>query len=317
MLELTIVVPCFNEEDVIAETTKQLLSTLDELVEESLIQPQSHVLYIDDSSLDATWELISQYSEQDPRVRGVQLSKNKGHQIALLAGLEEADGDITISMDADLQDDPRIVREMVLLANSGKDIVFGVRGKRETDSFFKRSTAELYYRVLKLFGVDLVFNHADCRLMNRRALDALKEFREVNLFLRGMVPTLGFSTALIEYDRLERFAGVSKYPLRKMLALAVDGVTSFSSVPLRVISMLGIGVFLLSILLSFWVLWVKLGQGNAVPGWASSVLPMYILGGIQLFCIGVVGEYVAKSYLETKRRPRYFVRSRLVRSEND
>ncbi|MEM7405501.1 MAG: glycosyltransferase family 2 protein [Pseudomonadota bacterium] len=305
---LTIVVPCYNEEEVLPETTKRLGALLEKLVSQELTAPSSHVLYVDDGSKDRTWELIAAESSHNAQIRGLRLSRNRGHQTALLAGLQQATGDIVVSIDADLQDNPDVIIDMVGQFREGKDVVYGVRAARTSDTFFKRFTAETYYKLLSALGVELVFNHADYRLLSRRALDALLAYPEVNLFIRGIVPTLGFPTSTVEYDRTERFAGTSKYPLGKMLALAVDGVTSFSSVPLRAISLAGIGIFIASCFLVVWVLWVRLVAGNAVPGWASSVLPMYLLGGVQLFCIGVVGEYVAKTYMETKRRPRYFVR---------
>jgi glycosyltransferase involved in cell wall biosynthesis len=217
------------------------------------------------------------------------------------------DGDAVISIDADLQDDLDVVEAMVDAYSAGNDIVYGVRKLRSTDTMFKRKTAEYYYRLLRSVGVEIVFNHADFRLMSRRALQALRQFREVNLFLRGIVPTIGFASAVVAYDRKERLAGESKYPIGRMIALALDGITSFSSLPLRMIAVLGMTLFLVSLALSGWVLWTRLVLGNAVPGWASSVLPMYLLGGVQLLSIGMLGEYVAKTYMETKQRPRFIV----------
>jgi len=304
---LAVVVPCYNEEDVLPETVSQLISLLADMVEGQLIDEGSGVWFVDDGSKDRTWSLISQYASQTVSINGIKLSRNRGHQNALIAGLEIAEGDVVVSVDADLQDDISIIKKMMVEYHRGIDVVYGVRKARELDTVFKRFTAEGYYHILKKMGVDIVFNHADFRLMSRRALEALRRYEEVNLFLRGIIPSIGFPSSVVEYDRAERFAGESKYPLRKMLALAVDGITSFSSFPLRLIAGLGLAVFAISAGISFWVLWTRFFTDAAVPGWASSVLPMYMLGGIQLLSLGVLGEYVAKIYMESKRRPRYFV----------
>lgn len=304
---LSIVVPCYNEQEVLAETHARLQSLLDDLVRAGKASAQSEIVFVDDGSSDSTWPMIRSARASDPRVRGVKLSANRGHQVALLAGLCAASGDAIVSIDADLQDDLAAIGLMLDAFRTGKDVVYGVRSGREADTAFKRRSAETYYRVLAAFGVKVVFNHADFRLLSRRALDALKQYSEVNLFVRGIVPMLGYPSATVHYSRSPRFAGESKYPLRKMLALAVDGVTSFTAAPLRLIAMLGVLVSLLSICMVLWVLWAKLFSGRVVPGWASSVIPVYFLGGIQLFSLGVLGEYVAKLYFEAKRRPRYFV----------
>ena len=304
---LGIVVPCYNEEKVLPEITRRLQGLLDSIVDEQLVAPTSCIWFVDDGSTDHTWKHIAEYSGQDTRIRGIKLSRNRGHQNALLAGLQTAQGDVLVSIDADLQDDISVIKQMLLEFRAGKDVVYGVRNSRTTDSWSKRVTAESYYHLLKWIGVDVVFNHADFRLMSRRALNALHEYGEVNLFLRGMIPTIGFPSSIVTYERVPRFAGESKYPLRKMLSLALNGVTSYSVAPLRVISGLGFTIFLISLLLSAWVLWTKLVSGNVVPGWASSVLPMYLLGGIQLLSLGVIGEYIAKIYMETKRRPRFII----------
>lgn len=304
---LTIVIPCYNEEDVLPETVSRLSELINGMIEREKISRQSGILLVDDGSSDTTWKLIAEYAGKSDFVEGVKLSRNRGHQIALLAGLHVAKGDAIVSIDADLQDDINTIEVMIDRYSEGYEVVYGVRDDRSSDTFLKRSTAELYYKTLSSMGVNIVFNHADFRLLSRRALDAFKEHNETNLFLRGIVPTLGFKSCEVKYERKERFAGESKYPLRKMLSLAFDGITSFSAVPLRFIAGLGVLMFLLSILVSIWVIWVKLFTDQAIPGWASSVLPMYVLGGIQLLSLGVVGEYVAKTYLETKRRPRYFI----------
>jgi glycosyltransferase involved in cell wall biosynthesis len=251
--------------------------------------------------------LIEEGAQAHPHIRGLKLSRNRGHQHALLAGLHTVLGDAVISIDADLQDDIRVIKDMVEAFREGRDIVYGVRTERTSDSFFKRFTAEKYYTLLHIMGVELVHNHADFRLLSRQALEALKCYDEVNLFLRGVIPTLGFSTSQVEYVREERFAGESKYPLHKMLSLAIQGITSFSPAPLRIIAGLGLFVSCVSLLLIIWAVAVRIYNPAAVPGWASSVIPIYFIGGIQLLSMGVVGEYVAKIYLETKRRPRFFI----------
>jgi glycosyltransferase involved in cell wall biosynthesis len=308
---LSIVVPCYNEQEVLPETVARLRRLLDDLTAKRRIAPDSHVIFVDDGSRDRTWELIRGFHDVDSRMRGVRLSANRGHQTALLAGLFAADGDAIASIDADLQDDVDAIGAMVENYLAGSDVVYGVRQSRKVDSGFKRSTAEWYYTILGLLGVKIVHNHADFRLLSRRALEALKQYSEVNLFVRGIVPLLGYPSSIVHYDRAKRFAGESKYPLRKMLALAADGVTSFTAFPLRLIALLGVLVSLLSVGMVAWVLWVRFMSGEAVPGWASSVIPVYFLGGLQLLSIGVVGEYVSKLYFEAKRRPRYFIQDTL------
>lgn len=304
---LSIVVPCYNEEAVLPETTRRLLALFDNLASSAKIDVRSEVVFVDDGSRDSTWALVREAHRADPRIRGVKLSANRGHQTALIAGLYSASGDAVVSIDADLQDDLSAVEQMIEAYLAGKDVVYGVRGSRTADTGFKRYTAEFYYRILAALDVTIVYNHADFRLLSRRALEALKQYSEVNLFVRGIIPLLGFPSETVLYQRSARFAGESKYPFRKMLALAVDGVTSFTAYPLRLIAMMGIAVSLLSVAMVVWVLWAKLMSDKAVPGWASSVIPIYFLGGLQLLSVGVLGEYVAKLYFEAKRRPRYFV----------
>ena len=304
---LSIVVPCFNEIDVIPETIKRLRSVLTNLIENGDVDPESQIWFIDDGSSDNTWQFIKSATVEDPHIKGLKLSKNRGHQNALLAGLLNIPGDALVSIDADLQDDVNVIEEMVAAWIGGVDIVYGVRKTRNSDTFFKQQSAQTYYRVLKLFGVDAVYNHADFRLISRRAIEALRDYSEVNLFLRGMVRHLGFASSIVEYDRTERFAGESKYPLKRMIGLAIDGVTSFTATPLRFIAVLGLIIFLGSISLTIWALWVGIVNEEAVPGWASSVIPIYFLGGIQLLSIGILGEYIAKIYLESKQRPRYII----------
>jgi polyisoprenyl-phosphate glycosyltransferase len=304
---LSIVVPCYNEEDVLPETHFRLGKLVRELGAQGKIASDSLVYYVDDGSSDRSWTIIESMARQHGFVRGVKLSRNRGHQNALLAGLFSAEGDIVITIDADLQDDLAAIGAMVDEYVGGCDIVYGVRQSRTADTYTKRLSAETYYRLLQLMGVEAVFNHADYRLMSRRAIDALREFKEVNLFLRGVIPQLGFRNSTVFYDRSERFAGASKYPLKKMLALAWQGVTSFSAVPLHIITTLGVLISLASFAVTIWALSIRIFTVDAVPGWASTVLPIYFLGGIQLLCIGIIGEYLAKIYMETKGRPRYVI----------
>jgi glycosyltransferase involved in cell wall biosynthesis len=314
---VAVIVPCFNEQEVLPETLCRLGSLLDRLIGEGLADGASRIWLIDDGSRDATWALIAGASQAaGARVCGIKLSRNRGHQIALLAGLLTADGDVLVSVDADLQDDLDAIPRMLAAHQAGHDIVYGVRGTRSTDSFFKRFTAEGYYRLLERLGVEIVFNHADYRLMSRRAVEALRAFPESNVFLRGLVPQLGFPSTTVEYARAERFAGESKYPLGKMLQLAWQGVTSFSAAPLRAITTLGLLISVLSLAMGLWALFVRLFTNAAVPGWASIVIPLFLLSGVQLLSLGVIGEYLAKVFLEAKRRPLYFVDA-LVRPIGD
>jgi glycosyltransferase involved in cell wall biosynthesis len=304
---LGIVVPCFNEEAVLRETTVRLIPLLDKMRNEGLIGDQSAIFYVDDGSRDGTWKLIEELALAHKEICGIKLSRNCGHQNALLCGLMTAPGDMLISVDADLQDNLEVIPQMVGHYRDGCEIVYGVRKRRDTDTFFKRITAEGYYKLMAAMKVDIIFNHADYRLLSRCALDALSGYREVNLFLRGLVRLLGYQSAIVEYDRAERFAGESKYPLRKILSFAWQGVTSFSTAPLRLITIMGFITSLLSIGLALWGLSASLLTNKALPGWASTVIPMYFLGGVQLLSLGVIGEYVAKIYMESKGRPRFHV----------
>lgn len=307
MIDLSVVVPCYNEEEVLPQTASRLLEQLNVLRADGQISAESCVYFVDDGSRDATWRLIEELARTDSRVHGIKLSRNRGHQNALLAGLFTARGDAVVSIDADLQDDVGAIDGMVRAHAGGADIVYGVRRRRDTDSAFKKYTALSYYRLLAKLGVQIVYNHADYRLMSRRAIDALAQYRESNMFLRGIIPLLGFNTATVYYDRAERAAGVSKYPLRRMLGFALNGVTSFSATPLRAITALGFFVAVLSILGGGWVIWERLWGTGLVPGWASILVPVFFLGGVQMLCLGVIGEYVAKIYIESKGRPRYFI----------
>lgn len=307
-MKLSVVIPCYNEQEALPETARRLRTLLADLVMRGKVDLKSNIWLIDDGSHDDTWAIIEQLAaHHGPLFAGVKLSCNRGHQYALLAGLSIADGEAVISLDADLQDDLSVIEQMVDAYRSGYEIVYGVRARRDRDSRFKRWTARRYYGLLRLLGVTIIPDHADFRLMGRAALQALREYREVNLFLRGIIPQLGFRSTIVHYDRQKRIAGESKYPLRKMVALAIDGITSFSPVPLRLISALGGCVFLLSVAVEIWVLVVRFATARAVPGWASITLPIYGLGGVQLLGLGVVGEYIAKAYMETKRRPRFLI----------
>ena len=303
---LYLVIPCYNEEAVLPETTKRLTEKLHAMIRAGQIDRESRILYVDDGSRDQTWALISEYSAAIPYVDGVKLAHNRGHQNALLAGLMTAMPlcDCAISMDADLQDDTDAVDRFVEKYMEGCDVVYGVRNRRDTDTAFKRVTAQGFYKFMQALGVDVVYNHADYRLMSRRALEALSEYREVNLFLRGIVPLIGYRSDYVYYDRHERFAGESKYPLKKMISFALDGITSFSVRPLRLISRLGIFVSMASVLGLLYAL-ISHFFGHTVAGWTAIVCSIWLLGGIQLLCIGVVGGYVGKIYSEVKARPRY------------
>lgn len=304
---LAIVVPCYNEEEVLPETSRRLGELLDSLAAKGLVHAGSGIYFVDDGSRDRTWELVEGLARGDQRMHGIKLSRNRGHQNALIAGLFNAPGEVLISVDADLQDDLAVIEQMLLRYREGAEVVYGVRHSRTTDTAFKRGTAEGFYKLMKVMGVDLVFNHADYRLMTRRVVDCLSQYTEVNLFLRGIVPQIGFRSATVYYERAERFAGESKYPLKKMLAFAMDGITSFSVTPLRLLAGLGLLFCGLSFLMVVWVLYGNLVMNSTIPGWASSVIPIYFLGGVQLLGLGILGEYVAKIYLETKRRPRFIV----------
>jgi glycosyltransferase involved in cell wall biosynthesis len=306
-MQLSVVVPCYNEEEVLPVASRRLCALLDELQQKGKIEARSRIYFVDDGSRDRTWELIAKLAGENSAIRGIKLSRNRGHQNALLAGLFHAEGDAVITIDADLQDDETVIEQMVDRCREGFDIVYGVRDDRTSDTLFKRMTAQGYYRLMSAMGVDLVFNHADYRLMARVTIESLKDYGEVNLFLRGLIPELGFRTACVSYRRAERFAGESKYPLSKMLGLAIQGITSFSVIPLRAITVIGLAISLLSLSMGAWALAIKLFSSSALPGWASTVVPLYFLGGVQLFSLGVIGEYLAKVYMETKRRPRYII----------
>ena len=306
---LYIVVPCYNEEEVLPETAKRLRAKMEQLTAAGKIASDSRVLLVNDGSKDRTWEIISALHRECPVFCGVDLSRNRGHQNALLAGLMTAKdrADMVISMDADLQDDIGAVDEMVEKYLEGVDIVYGVRSSRKKDTFFKRFTAEGFYRVMNLLGAETVFNHADYRLMSRRALEGLSEFKEANLFLRGIIPMIGYRTDTVEYERGERFAGESKYPLKKMISFALEGITSLSVKPLRMITALGFFIFVMSIAMIVYNV-VRWAIGATVTGWASLSCSVWLIGGLILLSLGVMGEYIGKIYLESKQRPRFLIR---------
>lgn len=311
---LYIVVPCYNEEEVLPETAKRLKEKLNSLAGKGKIAPQSRVLFVNDGSKDHTWELIEELHRSDPVFSGVDLSRNRGHQNALLAGLMTAKDrcDAVISMDADLQDDINAVDAMLEKFHAGCDVVYGVRSSRKKDSFFKRFTAEAFYRLMNFMGAETVFNHADYRLLSRRALEGLEQFKEVNLFLRGIVPMIGYTSATVEYERGARFAGESKYPLKKMISFALEGITSLSTRPIRYISILGFLIFVVSILMLIYSV-VRWAMGETILGWASVICSVWAIGGLILLSLGVIGEYIGKIYLETKERPRFLIRQVLDR----
>ena len=307
-VNLFVVVPCYNEQAVLLETASQLSVLFDEMTRNNLICSSSRIVFVDDGSKDKTWGLIHGLCEKSSRFCGIKLAKNTGHQNALLAGLltVRTECDCAVSIDADLQDDIHAIPEMIKKYIAGSDVVYGVRSNRDTDTAFKRGTAVLFYKFMHAMGVNVVFNHADYRLMSQRALEAFSKFTEVNLFLRGIVPLVGFPSDTVYYKRNPRFAGESKYPLKKMLSFAFDGITSFSIAPIRFISALGVAACLISIVMAIYALVVKATQ-HAATGWASLMVSIWFLGGVQLICMGVIGEYIGKIYKEVKRRPRFII----------
>lgn len=315
---LYIVVPCYNEEAVLPETASRLNALMDSLIEESAAAADSRILFVDDGSRDATWAVISALSQKQELVEGLKLAHNAGHQNALWAGMMTARGkaDAVITIDADLQDDILAIREFLARYREGCEVVYGVRSSRKTDTAFKRATAQGFYRFMQHMGVDVVYNHADYRLLGREALEALSQFGEVNLFLRGIVPLLGFRTAEVTYERGERFAGESKYPLKKMLAFAMEGITSFSIRPIRWVTLIGALIALLGVVMALYTL-ISLCMGHTVAGWASLMMSIWIIGGVQLVALGLIGEYVGKVYFEVKRRPRYIIETYLEKKKND
>lgn len=315
---LYIVVPCYNEQEVLPETGRRLLAKVETLRSQGKIDAGSRIMFVNDGSKDATWQMIEELCAQNKVFAGVNLSRNRGHQNALLAGIQTASehADMIVSMDADLQDDINAVDEMIDAYHAGNDVVYGVRSSRQRDTFFKRNTAQMFYRLLKLLGAEIVYNHADYRLLSRRAAKALLSFDEVNLFLRGIVPLVGFRSTTVSYERGERFAGKSKYPLGKMFAFALEGITSLSVKPIRMITMGGLLVCVISLLMLIKA-FVDYFSGNVVPGWTSIIISIWVLGGLQLFAIGIIGEYIGKTYMETKARPKFIIESVLLKEENE
>lgn len=305
---LYLVIPCYNEQEVLHETEKQLTVKMHSMIERGLVSGQSRIVFVNDGSKDKTWEIIQQLHQSNPLVQGINLSRNKGHQNALLAGLMTVKeyADMAISLDADLQDDIDAIDRFVEKYYEGNDVVYGVRSARKKDTFFKKFTAQGFYKLMKGLGVDIVYNHADYRLMSKRALNELENFKEVNLFLRGIVPLIGFQSAVVSYERNERFAGESKYPLKKMLGFALDGITSFSVKPIRMVTAAGVLIFSISILMLIYFLVVHL-LGHTVAGWTTIVISVWAIGGLQLLATGIIGEYIGKIYMETKARPKFIV----------
>ena len=313
---LYMVLPCYNEEEVLHETAKRLKEKYQALMNADKISKKSRIVFVNDGSKDKTWSIIQELHETDKMFSGVNLSRNRGHQNALLAGLMTVKecADMVISMDADLQDDINVVDAMVEEYYKGNDVVYGARSKRETDTFFKRFTAESFYKLTNSLGGEVVFNHADCRLMSKRALEGLAKYKEVNLFLRGIVPMIGYPSSIVTYERNERFAGESKYPLKKMLSFAMEGITSLSVKPIRFVTIGGVFVSLISVCMMVYTL-VRYFMGATVPGWSSILISVWLIGGIQMIALGVIGEYIGKIYMETKERPRFIV-ERFINDEN-
>lgn len=313
---LYVVIPCYNEEEVLEETTKRLKNKFDELIKNKIISKESKVMYVNDGSKDNTWSLIEKFHSQEKYFTGICLSRNRGHQNALLAGLMTAKNyaDVVISMDADLQDDIESMNQMLEKYYDGNDIVYGVRNSRKKDSWFKRVTAQGFYKFMYKMGVEVVYNHADYRLTSKKVLDVLESYKEVNLFLRGIFPLIGFSSSVVYYERQERFAGESKYPLKKMLSFAWDGITSFSIKPIKMVLNLGILIFVISIIVLIYCFIVKL-LGNTVPGWTFTTCSIWLVAGLEMLSLGVIGEYVGKIYSETKQRPRFVISRNLVEED--
>ncbi len=320
MLEtLYMVVPCYNEQEVLHETARQLKAKYETLIQQNLISSESRIVFVNDGSKDSTWSIIQELHSEQPRFfSGINLAHNSGHQNAVLAGLMSVKDicDMAITMDADLQDDINTIDAMVKKYYEGNQVVYGVRSARKTDTFFKKFTAESFYKFMKLMGADVVYNHADFRLMSSRVLQELSGFREVNLFLRGMIPLIGFQSCNVYYERHERFAGESKYPLKKMLSFAINGITSFSTKPLKLITSLGFIMFVISVIAFIWSFIVKIA-GLSVGGWSSTMCSIWLIGGLQLLCLGIIGEYVGKIYAEVKQRPRFIVADFLNETGND
>lgn len=308
MKTIYFIIPCYNEEDVLKETAERLSTKVEGLVKQKKININSRIIFVDDGSKDKTWEIIKNLSEKKSVFGGIKLSRNRGHQNALLSGLltVKDNCDAVISMDADLQDDIEAVEKFIEKFDEGCDVVYGVRSERKKDTAFKKYTAQSFYKIMSKLGVDIVYNHADYRLMSRRAIDALEDFKEVNLFLRGIVPLIGYKSDIVLYERDERFAGESKYPLKKMISFALEGITSFSVKPIRMVFLTGVVVFSISLFILLYSL-IQWRLGNTITGWTTTVASIWAIGGIQILCIGIVGEYIGKIYMETKSRPKFII----------
>ena len=313
---LYLVVPCYNEEEVLRDSADKLKNKIKKMTDAGLISAKSRIIFVNDGSMDLTWKIIEELHESDPVFGGINLTRNRGHQNALLAGLltVKNDADIVISLDADLQDDIDVFDEMVAANEKGYDVVYGVRSSRKKDSFFKRHTAQAFYKFTNKLGGELIYNHADFRLMSRRAIDGLEQFEEVNLFLRGIVPLIGYPSTIVTYERKERLAGESKYPFRKMVSFAIEGITSLSIKPMKYVTGLGVFVFLCSIAMMIYAL-VSYFTGHVVAGWTSILISVWVIGALILMALGIVGSYIGKIYLETKKRPRYIVEEYINRKD--
>lgn len=309
---LYLVIPCYNEQEVLHETAKRLVAKMNKLIDTNIISNESKIMLVNDGSKDKTWEIIEELHKDNSMIQGLNLARNRGHQNALMAGLMTAKeyADMAISLDADLQDDINVIDEFVKEYYNGNDIVYGVRSSRKKDTLFKKFTAQAFYKLMLVMGVDIVYNHADYRLMSKRSLYNLEQFKEVNLFLRGIVPLIGYKSTIVEYERNERFAGESKYPLKKMLAFATDGITSFSIKPIRMITAIGFIIFCVSIFMALWA-GIQHFRGQTIQGWSSTVVSIWAIGGLQILSIGIIGEYIGKIYMETKERPKYIIDSYL------
>ncbi len=309
---LYIVVPCYNEEEVLPISSEILKNKINDLIDKKVINKKSKILFVDDGSKDNTWNLIEKFNKENDLFSGIKLSKNKGHQIALLAGLVYSKdfADITISIDADLQDDVDAIDKMIEEYKNGSYVVYGVRSSRKKDSFFKRNSAQAFYHVMNKMGTNVIYNHADFRLLSKEVLECLSEYGETNLFLRGIVPEIGYKSSIVYYERKERLAGESKYPLKKMLYFAIDGITSFSVKPLKLITYIGLLIAVFSFAIMVYTLCVKFA-GRTVQGWTFIMISIWLIGGIQMLCLGIIGEYIGKTYSESKKRPRYFIEKTL------
>jgi glycosyltransferase involved in cell wall biosynthesis len=307
-MKLSIIIPVFNEEAVIETTHRRLLSFTDEMIRKKAID-EYEIIYVDDGSMDGSLNILKGFSAESTKIKVISFSRNFGHQPALAAGILHSSGDAVVSLDADLQDPPELMEEMLQKFNSGSDIVYAVRRERSADSFFKRWTARLFYKFMRLMGVDVVYDHADYRMISRKVVEEFRKLKEVNLFLRGIFPYMGFRNEIVYYERQKRQAGVTKYPLRKMVTFAWEGITSFSSVPLRIASTTGLIISLGTVCLIFWALYTKI-RGYTVPGWASLVIPIFFIGGLNILFLGLIGEYIGKIYLEVKKRPLFIIRER-------